>query len=118
MARLGGGGALIISASTSPNVVDIAQWNHLVYTFSINIGGITTFTMYKNGVLQPIVQNNITGSNVFVPSIGSHLLAVNDILGNNRFGLFDLSMMRMYNKVLDASEVDTLFQATRLRYSI
>jgi hypothetical protein len=118
MARLGGSGALIISASTSPNVVDIAQWNHLVYTFSKNTGGITTFTMYKNGVLQPIVQNNITGSNAFLPSVGSHLLSVNNILGNNRFGLFDLSMMRMYNKVLDGAEVDTLFQATRARYSI
>jgi hypothetical protein len=117
--------SLPISASTATNVVDVAQWNHLVYTLFRNSSGIVTFTMYKNGVFQPIVQNNITASNVFPQRLpggggGSQLLAVNNInqfLGN-RFGLFDLSMMRMYNKVLDASEVLSLFEATRARYSI
>jgi hypothetical protein len=105
------------SASTAPNVVDFNQWNHLVYTIQRNFGSnVTTFTMYKNGVQQPITKNNFTG-NLSVVSNTPYIspAAVNSVL---IFGLYDISQYRFYNKVLDGAEVDALFQATRARYSI
>lgn len=108
--------SLVQSSSTAPNTVDIGQWNHLVYTLQRNSDTTTTFTMYKNGVLQPIVSSNST-ANGFSTNANS-IFGVNSILGNNRFGLYDMSQFRFYNKVLDASEVVALFQATRARYSI
>lgn len=104
----------IVSASTAPNAVDFNAWNHLVYTFRRNPGNVTTFTMYKNGVPQSIPKNNFTGG---LTNSGQPFLSAGWIT-TLEFGLFDVSQWRFYNKVLDASEVLSLFQATRARYSI
>jgi hypothetical protein len=104
----------IQSASTAPNAIDFNQWNHLVYTFQQNVSS-TTFTMYKNGVLQNITKNNFTvklnnaNTNGYISPGHTNAL---------KFGIFDISQFRMYNKVVDAAEVLSLFQATRARYSI
>jgi hypothetical protein len=105
------------SASTAPNVVDFNQWNHLVYAIQRNFGSnVTTFTMYKNGVQQPITKNNFAGN----LSVVSNTPYISPAVVNSGliFGLYDISQYRFYNKVLDASEVVSLFQATRARYSI
>jgi hypothetical protein len=104
----------IQSASTEPNAIDFNQWNHLVYSFQQNASS-TTFTMYKNGIQQAITKNNFTGR------LGNTNISAYIAPGHTnqlKFGIFDLSIMRMYNKVLDGAEVDALFQATRARYSI
>jgi hypothetical protein len=104
----------IQSASTAPNTVDFNRWNHLVYTLQRNPTGASTFTLYKNGVQQTIIKNNFTESLV---SVASSLISPG-WTNTLAFSLFDLSMMRMYNKVLDGAEVVSLFEATRARYSI
>jgi hypothetical protein len=108
-----------ISASTGPNVVDFNQWNHLVYTFTRQSNNVTLFTFYKNGVLQPIVKNNFTSNLNANDTSGIQIIGycILDV-GGSKYGLFDISQYRMYNKTLDTTEVNSLFQATRARYSI
>jgi hypothetical protein len=104
------------SASTAPNVVDFNQWNHLVYCFQRNSNNTTTFTMYKNGVQQPVTKNNFVGN--LNPVTNTPYISPAMVNSSLVFGLYDISQYRFYNKVLDASEVLSLFQATRARYSI
>jgi hypothetical protein len=106
-----------VSASTGPNIVNFNQWNHLVYTVQRNATGPSTFTMYKNGVVQPIIRNNFT-SNLLQGLGALQLLGVASFDVGAKYGLFDISQYKIYNKVLDGAEVLSLFQATRARYSI
>lgn len=83
--------------------IDTGEWTHVVFNFNSN--GNTT-SIYVNGQLDNSVTNFNPGTRSYDEGFGGEDNNFND---NHQFfnGMFD--NIRIYNRVLTASEVETLF---------
>jgi hypothetical protein len=103
----GTGWTVNTSVARLSNQVDLSTWQHFAVTHSG-----TTVTFYKNGA------SIGTSSSITAPSSGSVVARI----GNNAGGTnnFDgtLGAVRIYNKVLSATEILQIYNSTRSKYGL
>jgi hypothetical protein len=99
-----------VTTSINSNTITLNTWYHFVFTYDSSAGG----KLYTNGIL--------TGSET--TTLGTHDGGTSGsmLIGNdtnlNYWGKGDIDIVKMYDKVLTAVEIQQNFNALRGRYGI
>jgi hypothetical protein len=87
---------------------DVGSWHHVVMSYDASASAGTRATIYKDGVLMPLVTNGMSG-NEDLNNYRSLYIGV----GNGDFYYGFLDDFRIYSRVLTADEVGSLFARGR-----
>ena len=110
-ANIGGGGIVNMVQFTAANFINATKWFHIVATHTSG-----TQRVYINGVL---VGTGTSAGTIATNTNGVSIGAYGGFNGSRSYYYNgDISAVRVYNRVLSATEVSQNFEATRSRYGI
>jgi len=102
-----------ISTLPNRNTINISQWNQIVHMYDG-----TTASLYTNGVFSNSKEFSVSTGNQLNTTNNTFLIGTGQYTGAYTYTTGKMSISRMYNRVLTASEVLQNYNAQKSRFGL